>query len=461
MSMEFWNTLTKKKETFKPITKNQAGIYTCGPTVYDRAHIGNLRSYVFSDTLRRTLEYAGFKVKQIVNITDIGHLTSDADSGDDKMVKGLKREGLPLSLAGLKQLADKYEKLFKEDLEKLNIETADAFPRATEYLPDEIALVEELEKKGFAYGLPDGIYFNTGKLDGYGKLGGLTPAGEGRARVESGEKKNPRDFVLWKLSQDEHLGFESKWGRGFPGWHIECSAMSRKLLGQPFDIHTGGIDHIPVHHNNEIAQSEAAYGTPLANYWLHNEFLTLSDSKMAKSDGNIITLGALEEKGFSPLAYRYFLLLSHYRTQTSFSWEALKAAETAYRRIKEAIADITESGGEISEIYKKEFKEAIENDLNTPEALAVVWKLIKDEKLPPKDIRTTILDFDRILGLKLDLNEFAIVEISEEVKKLIEQREKAREEKNWEEADRLRREIEKNGYFVEDSTRGPVLKMLK
>lgn len=400
MTLKLHNTLTGKVEEFAPLSPGKAAMYHCGPTVYDYAHIGNLRSYVFADILRRTAEYLGFDVSQVVNITDVGHLTSDADTGDDKMVKGLKREGLPLSLEGLKQLADKYEAAFKEDLRALHIETPHHFPRATEHLQDEIELVQELEKKGFAYRLVDGIYFDTGKLAGYGKLGGLTPLSEAENRVDASGKKSPRDFVLWKFSSDEKLGFDSPFGKGFPGWHIECSAMARKLLGQPFDIHTGGMDHIPVHHNNEIAQSEAAYGAKLANYWLHNEFLKVNDTKLAKSEGTGITLAEVAKAGFSPLAYRYFLLMAHYRSPINFTWEALTAAQNAFEKLKKA-AEKLEEGGIVDVDYKKKFTEKMENDLNTPQALAVVWTMLKDKDLPPSVRLATLKDFDRVLGLGL------------------------------------------------------------
>ncbi|MEX0919147.1 MAG: cysteine--tRNA ligase [Parcubacteria group bacterium] len=398
--LKFHNTLTGDLEEFKPLKSGQVSMYHCGPTVYDHVHIGNLRSYVFADILRRTFEYLGHKVKQVVNITDIGHLSSDSDTGDDKMMKGLKREGLPLSIAGLEALADKYETAFKKDLGVLNIKTPQDFPRATRYLEDEIALVQKLEDDGYAYRLDDGVYFDTTKLSDYGRLGGLTPLGESETRVETASKKSPRDFVLWKISKDDHMGFPSPWGLGFPGWHIECSAMSRALLGQPFDIHTGGIDHIPVHHNNEIAQSEAAYGLPLANYWLHNEFLNLSGVKMAKSEGNFLTLKALEEKGFSPLAYRYFLLMAHYRTPVNFTWEALEAAENAFNRLKRLI-DTLPDGGQVDQGYKMKFIEKIENDLNTPQALALLWTLLKDKEIKPEDKKATAQDFCKVYGLGL------------------------------------------------------------
>lgn len=399
MTLKLHNTLTNSVQEFTPLSPGTVKMYHCGPTVYNYAHIGNLRSYVFADVLRRAAEYVGHNVVQVVNITDIGHLTSDADTGDDKMVKGLKREGLPLTLDGLKQLSNKYEQAFKEDLGALNIKTPHHFPRATEYLAQEITQVKKLEEKGYAYKLDDGIYFDTGKLPDYGKLGGLTPIAESQARIET-NKKSPRDFVLWKLSADDHIGFESPWGKGFPGWHIECSAMSRELLGQPFDIHTGGVDHIPVHHNNEIAQSEAAYDAPLANFWLHNEFVKVEDGKMAKSEGNFITLKTLEEKSFSPLAYRYLLLMAHYRTPVAFTWEALEAAQNAYNKITKLVASLPD-GGKVNEEYQKQFVEKIENDLNTPQALAVLWTMMKDKNVPDADKKATAQNFCRVYGLGL------------------------------------------------------------
>lgn len=400
MALKLHNTLTGKLEEFKPIKAGKVGMYHCGPTVYDYAHIGNLRSYVLADILRRAVEYSGNDVTQVINITDIGHLTSDADTGDDKMVKGLKREGLPITLEGLKELANKYEQAFKNDLEALNIKTPHHFPRATEYLAQEIELVKKLEENGYAYKLDDGVYFDTSKFTDYGKLGGLTPTDESLARVGASGKKSSRDFVLWKLSADNHLGFESPWGVGFPGWHIECSAMAKELLGQPFDIHTGGIDHVPVHHNNEIAQSEAAYDTKLANVWLHNEFVKMADAKMAKSEGTGITLSELKNGGFSPLAYRYFLLLAHYRTPVTFSWESLTAAQNAFDKLKK-FTEKLDSGGIIDQAYKAKFVEKIENDLNTPQALAVVWTLVKDKDILPNNKLATLRDFDKVLGLGL------------------------------------------------------------
>lgn len=454
MRIRLHNSLSRSVEEFKSLKSGTANLYHCGPTVYNWAHIGNLRSYVFADVLRRALEYSGLEVLQVINITDIGHLSSEADMGDDKMVKGLKRENLPLSLEGLKQLADKYEKAFREDLKLLKIETPHHFPRATNYLKEEIELIKLLENKGFTYTLLDGIYFDTSKTQNYGRLGGLTPEKEASARLDT-QKKNSRDFVLWKISRETHLGFESPWGKGFPGWHIECSAMSKKLLGQPFDIHTGGIDHIPIHHNNEIAQSEAAYDTLLANFWLHNEFVTVSDgprhgeaNKMAKSDGNDITLKALVDKGFSPLAYRYFLLLAHYRTPVNFSWEALEAAQNAYRKLKELVS-VFPRGVKVSESYKNDFSAVISDDLNTPEALSLVWKLLRDEKVSDPDKHATLLDFDIVLGLDLEHNEF--LHVPEDVVRLGERRREAKGRGDFKEADKIRKEIEDLGFEIRDT----------
>ncbi|MFH1472976.1 MAG: cysteine--tRNA ligase [bacterium] len=408
MTLKIHNTLSGELEEFKPLVPSKVGMYNCGPTVYDYAHIGNLRAYVSADIMRRTLEYVGYEVKQVVNITDIGHLTSDANVGDDKMVKGLKRENLPLTLEGLSKLADKYEKAFKDDMKALNIETPHELPRATMCLPSEIELVEKLVEKGYTYETKEGIYFDTSKFPDYGKLGGLTPIDESLTRVGGEDKKNPRDFVLWKFSSDEKLSFPSPWGAGFPGWHIECSAMSRRYLGQPFDIHTGGTDHIPIHHNNEIAQSEAAHNKSLANYWLHVAFLNMDGEKMAKSAGTFLTLNELVDKGHSPLAYRYLLLQSHYRTPTTFTWESLEASSKALEKLQKLVASLLApsgvegpEGGSVDLAYKAKFVEKLENDFNTPQALAIVWTLAKDKEVKLEDKRTTLLDFDKVLGLGL------------------------------------------------------------
>lgn len=411
MTIKLHNTLTGSLEEFKPIKSGEVRMYHCGPTVYDYIHIGNLRSFLLADILRRTFEFLGFKVKQVMNITDVG-IGGNNDEGEDKIIKGLKREGKAVSLESMKKLGDFYTERFKEDITKLNIRMPHVLPKASEHIPEQIELIKILESKNFTYRTSDGVYFDVSKDAHYGKLGGV--GSESASRIEPNtEKKNSKDFALWKFNAN--LGFPSPWGQGFPGWHLECSVMSTKHLGNTFDIHTGGIDLAPIHHNNEIAQSESACGPAtgsagkcdLAHYWLHNEFVNVVDSpakdgvnKMAKSEGNQITLKTLVEHGSMPLAYRYFLLMAHYRTPVSFSWEALKAAENAYNRLKKFAAGLPVSGT-VDESYKATFKEKLENDLNTPQALAVVWGLVKDAKVSPRDKLSTLLDFDKVLGLGL------------------------------------------------------------
>lgn len=398
MTLKIHNSLSGKLEEFKPIKSGEVRMYSCGPTVYDRVHIGNLRAFLTSDLVRRTFVYLGFSVEQVMNITDVG-IGGDNDEGEDKMIKGLKRENLGVTLDSMRELADGYTEKFKEDILALNIKLPHALPRASEHITDQIELIEQLEKKGFAYKTDDAVYFDTSKDKGYGKLGGLTPIDESQARVDVGGKKSPRDFALWKFNSN--LGYSSPWGQGFPGWHIECSAMSQKYLGKSFDIHTGGIDLLPVHHNNEIAQSEVICGCDLAHYWIHNEFVNFGNIKMAKSEGNTITLSTLKEKGFSPLAYRYLLLQSHYRTPTTFSWESLEASSKAFTKLQKLFSSLPE-GGEINEEYKKKFTEKLENDFNTAQALAVLWTLAKDKSVSDEDKRATIADFDKVLGLNLE-----------------------------------------------------------
>jgi len=450
------NTLSGKKEIFVPLRAGYVGMYHCGPTVYDYAHIGNLRSYVFADVLRRTFETAGYKVKQVINITDIGHLSSDADQGDDKMVKGLKRENLPMTLLGLAKLADKYESAFKKDLELLNIETKGTkFPRASSHLKEDEKLIKELDKKGLVYKTKDGIYFDTSKINDYGKLGGLTPADESQARISDGQKKNPRDFALWKFSGDGHMGFKSPLGLGYPGWHIECSAMSMEYLGETFDIHTGGIDHIPVHHNNEIAQSEHATGKDFAHYWMHNAFVTIDSGKMAKSAGNFLTLSSLVEKGYSPLAYRYFLLTARYSAQINFSFEALDNAANALKKLKAKAAEIANGSLVRSADSAKTTREPLAisfaaDDLDTPKLIAEVWKMLESD-VSAKEKLAFIKSADEILGLDL----FAPAEkIPKEVSDLVAARALARAAKDWKKSDLIRAQIEKLGYEVLDSEKG-------
>jgi cysteinyl-tRNA synthetase len=454
MKLQLYNTLKGEKEPFEPINPPHVGLYTCGPTVYNYAHIGNLRAYVFADVLRRTLEYGGHKVRHVMNITDVGHLTSDADDGDDKMVKGLKRDGLPLTLGGLQQLADKYTSAFMEDLKALNCELPHEMPRASENIKEDIELIQKLEQKGVAYKTSDGMYFDTAKFPAYGTRGGfqLGDLKEGARVAINVEKKNPRDFSLWKFSSGE-FGWESPWGRGFPGWHIECSAMSRKYLGQPFDIHTGGIDHIPTHHQNEIAQSEAAYGVPLVNYWMHNEHLNMGEAKMAKSGENFITLQTLKDRGIHPLAYRYHLLQAHYRSPIAFSWGALEAAQTAYYKLLYTFASASPSS---SVVPAEVGIQSVFDDLGTAEVIASVWKLAKEKN------RKAILEADAVLGLDIENQSRKLAEemnaVPDSIKKLASAREDARRQKDFKKSDELREQIQEEGFDVMDTDSGSILR---
>ncbi|MFA6547433.1 MAG: cysteine--tRNA ligase [Candidatus Magasanikbacteria bacterium] len=453
MSIYLYNTLSRRIEEFKPIKKNKVGLYACGPTVYNYAHIGNLRTYVFEDILKRTLQYGGYKIKHVMNITDVGHLTDDADAGEDKMEKGSVREGKTAW-----QLAEFYTHEFRLDLEQLNILEPMIWCRATDHIKEQIKLIKKLEKNGFTYATSDGIYFDTSKLKDYGKLANLQNQ-ELRAgvRVDIGDKKNTTDFALWKFSpklQKRQMEWKSPWGVGFPGWHIECSAMATKYLGQPFDIHCGGVDHIPVHHTNEIAQSEAAYDTPLANYWIHGEFLLMGSDKMAKSGDNFVTLRTLKEKKINPLAYRFLLLQTHYRKQLTFSWEALAGAQNGLDHlysVASALPDKTLSG---EEEIKNKFVEKINDDLNTPIAIAQIWEAIKTKTIS----LPTLLQFDKILGLKIQENlHHRETAVSEEATKLVEQRNTARANRDWVKSDELRVQLEALGYVVKDTASGTQL----
>lgn len=450
MTIKLHNTLSNSLEEFKSIKPGLVTMYHCGPTVYDYVHIGNLRSFLLADLLRRAFEFFGLKVLQVMNITDVG-IGGNNDEGEDKIIQGLKREGKNITMESMKELGDFYTERFCEDIAKLNIMMPNELPRASEHIKEQIELIQILETKGFTYTTSDGIYFDTTKDSNYGRLGGLSDQGESRLDTNK-EKRSSRDFALWKLNSN--LGFPSPWGQGFPGWHLECSAMSTKYLGKTFDVHTGGIDLSSIHHNNEIAQSENASGCQLAHYWLHNEFVNVKDGKMAKSEGNQINLKDLVDQGFTPLAYRYFLLLSHYRTPTHFTWEALKAAENAYRKLKEIYHSLSREKGKIDDKYKKEFERTLQNDLNTPEAVAVVWKLVKDTKLSSADKRLTLLDFDKVLGLNLEHNEYEIKEIPNEISDLLQERELARKEKNWKKADEIRQKSIAKGYDISDTSEG-------
>ncbi|MGB9857722.1 MAG: cysteine--tRNA ligase [Dictyoglomaceae bacterium] len=460
MDLYLYNTLTRKKEVFKPINPPFVGMYTCGPTVYNYAHIGNLRTYIFEDILKRVLLYNGYRVKHVMNITDVGHLTSDADEGEDKIELEAKKER-----KNAWQIAEFYTEAFKRDIKKLNILEPDIWCKATEHIDDFIALIKVLEEKGYTYRTSDGIYFDTSKLPDYGKLAGQDLEGIlPGARVEvNPEKKNPWDFALWKFSPKNvkrQMEWDSPWGVGFPGWHIECSAMSTKYLGQPFDIHCGGIDHIPIHHTNEIAQSEAAYDKPMANYWLHGEFLVLGEKRMGKSEGNFITLSVLEEKGYNPLAYRYFCFTAHYRSPLKFTWFAIDSAQRALNRLYENIKRYPKQDVEFHKEYEEKFHLAINDDLDMPKALSIVWELIRDDTVAPEVKRATLIQFDKVLGLSLDSPPEIKIEVPEEIWNLLEERERARKEKNWELADKIREEIKNKGYIVEDTPQGPRIRKL-
>jgi len=455
MVLKLYNTLTRKKEVFKPLNPPNVGMYSCGPTVYWYQHVGNLKAYVFSDLLRRTLEFEGYKVKQVINVTDVGHLTSDADEGEDKVEKAAKKEGKTA-----KEITRYYFDLFKKDLEKLNVKNPDVWCWATEHIKEQIELIKKLEEKGVTYRTSYGIYFDTSKIEDYGKLARLKKEGlQAGKRIELKEKRNPTDFALWKFSpknEKRQQEWPSPWGIGFPGWHIECSAMSMKYLGESFDIHTGGIDHIPIHHTNEIAQSETATGKKFVKYWLHENFLTLGGEKVSKSKGGLYTLTELEEKGFLPLTVRYFYLTAIYRKPLEFSLEVLENAQNSYKKLKNICAELKDDG-KTNKKYLNDFKKAIEDDLNTPKALAVLWKLVRDKKAKGK--YQTIKKIDEVLGLELLKKE--TIEIPEKVKKLAEEREKARKTKNFKLADELRQKIKKLGYWINDTPEGYKIEKLQ
>jgi len=447
--MKLYNTLSRKIEEFKPINPPEVGMYICGPTVYDYSHIGHSRTYVNSDVLIRVLRWLNFQVKSVMNITDVGHLTSNADEGEDKMEKKAKTES-----KSILDIAKFYSADFWQMERKLNIIRPDIVTPATEYIQEMTELVKKLEQKGFTYQTKDGVYFDTGKLKDYGKLARLDIKGlrEGW-RVEKREKKNPTDFALWKFSKKDEkrqMEWSSPWGIGFPGWHIECSAMSMKHLGESFDIHTGGVDHIPVHHTNEIVQSEAATGKQFVKYWFHSGFLMVEDEKMSKSLGNFIRLQDLIDQGYEPMSLRYLFLTSHYRTTMNFTYVALKASQEAYRKLKSIVAgwqgDKSRANKTSNLVFK--FREAVENDLNLPQALAVVWEMAKSN-IPSMDKLELITDWEQILGLDL-LKPIQLIKVPEEVKKLIKNREALRKKEMWAEADAMRKEIEKKGFKVSD-----------
>lgn len=477
--LKLYNTLTRKIEDFQPINPPTVGYYSCGPTVYDFAHIGHGRTYVFADILQRVLEFDGFPVKRVMNITDVGHLTSDSDTGEDKMEKGAAREKKTVW-----DIAEFYTDDFLQMLGKLNVRRPEIICKATDNIKEMIEMIKTLAEKGFTYQTDDGIYFDTSKFPEYGKLTGqsfdkLQKTLKAGARVElvSG-KKNVTDFALWKLTPGNvkrQMEWDSPWappgrgkGKGFPGWHIECSAMSMKYLGETFDIHTGGVDHVPIHHTNEIAQSEAATGKPFVKYWLHADHLLVDNEKMSKSLGNFYRIADIEKKGFSPLTLRYLFLTASYRSQMNFTWKSLEAAKTAYEslanqilNVKSQIAEkvsIAEEKREAVNTFRQKFADAVNDDLNTAVGLAVVWEVLKSA-IPPADKYDLLIQFDEILGLGLNqiTDNKEQITISEEIKKLAEKREQLRKEKKWNESDEVRKTIEKKGFKVEDTPSGSLL----
>lgn len=450
--LKLYNTLSRKKEEFKPIYKGKVGLYSCGPTVYSYQHIGNLRTYIFSDILKRILFYNKYKVKHVMNVTDVGHLTSDADTGEDKIEKAAKKEKKKAQ-----DIADYYLKIFREDFKKLNIISPNIWPKATKHIKEQIKLLKRLEEKGFTYKTSDGIYFDTSKFQNYGKFARLNVKGlkEGK-RIKKGEKRNKTDFALWKFSEKSGIRqqeWKSPWGIGFPGWHLECSAMSMKYLSEHFDMHTGGIDHIPIHHTNEIAQSQAATGKKFVNYWLHGGWLLSHGEKISKSTGGLYTISELEKKEFSPLTFRYFCLTTHYKKPLNFSLKNLEKARESYQRLKNIISEI-KNDRKTNKKYLKEFKEVIDNDLDTPKAFQILWKLVRDNKAVGK--LKAIREMDRVFGL--DLLKKEKIKIPKEVKNLAEERKKLRKKKDWKKADEIRKKINKFDYIIEDTKKGYVLK---
>jgi cysteinyl-tRNA synthetase len=457
MELILHNSLTRSKEPFQPIHPPKVGLYTCGPTVYNFAHIGNLRTYLFEDILKRALAYNGFKVKHVMNITDVGHLTGDRDMGEDKLEQGAQREG-----KSAWEIAAFYAERFKEDLEKLNIQPPTLWCKATDTIPDQVALIRTLESRGYTYRTGDGIYFDTSRFDDYAKLShqNLEALQEG-ARVEKNpEKRNATDFALWKFSPpgvQRQMEWDSPWGVGFPGWHIECSAMSMKYLGDMLDIHCGGTDHIDVHHTNEIAQSEAATGKPFFRYWMHGAFLIIAGGKkMAKSEGNFLTLEAsFSRKGIDPLAFRFASFLTHYRKPMEYSDEGMAAAQNGLQHLRNQVRTLMDSGARsagIDAVYQQKFNAALNNDLNMPQVLAVVQELLKSD-LDDGVKLATVMDFDRVLGLDLDKVSAEQV-LPPEIQTLVDTRQQARREKNWSLSDQLRDQIQALGYTVQDGPQG-------
>lgn len=455
--LKLFNTLSRTKETFTPINGNKVCMYSCGPTVYSYAHIGNLRTYIFMDIIRRALKFDGYKLKGVLNITDVGHLMADSDDGEDKMVQASKKESkTPL------EIAEYYTKFFFRDLERLNIGRPEIIAKATDHIPEMINYVVQLLDAGFAYETSDGIYFDISKFPSYGALSGINLEEQlAGARVEvNDEKRNPYDFALWKKAEPGHImQWESPWGMGYPGWHIECTVMSQKYLGTKFDIHSGGVDHIPIHHENEIAQNEALTNEKSVNYWLHGEFMLVDGGKMSKSLGNTYTIDQLIEKGYNPLDFRFFCLNTHYRKKLNFTFEALDAAKVAMERLNNALyqhktANEPTDANVISS-YREKFVEAVNDDLNIPLCLGILFTLLKEKK--SKDIYALCLEFDKIFGLSFDKVTAPApekIEVPAEIAALVEKRLEAKKGKNFALADQIRAEIASLGYSVIDTKNG-------
>ena len=453
MDIYFYNTLTKQKDLFKPIEEGKVKIYSCGPTVYKDATIGNMRTNLLNDTLRRVLKYNGYELKHVMNITDVGHLVSDGDEGEDKMLKSAREEHKsPL------EIAEHYTKLFFRDLERLNIETPEVVCKATDHIKEMLEMVQKIMKNGYAYETSTAIYFDVSKLDKYGILSGINLNDQkAGARVDiDPEKRNPYDFALWIKAPANHLmKWDSPWGPSYPGWHIECSAMSTKYLGEEFDIHTGGIDLVPTHHENEIAQNKGACGKNPAHYWIHGEYLLINGGKMSKSLGNTYLIDDIIAKGYSPLAYRLFNYSCHYRGKLNFTWEGIESANTSLIRLREGYQKHLNGNSDISDEIiadmENRFHQAINDDMNMPLALSVVWEAVKYPEKSPK-IAQLLKKFDTVLGIKID--EVQETKIPQEILDLVEERKQARSDKNWSESDRLRDLIAEKGYIVKDTKDG-------
>ncbi|MEJ7670600.1 MAG: cysteine--tRNA ligase [Casimicrobiaceae bacterium] len=457
--LHLYDNYTRTLRPFEPLDESgRVGLYTCGPTVYDYQHIGNFRTFLFEDTLRRVLRWNGFSVQHVMNITDVGHLTSDADTGEDKMEQGSRRTGKTAW-----EIAQLYTDAFLTDMRRLRLEEPAVLCRATDHIAEQVEFIADIEKNGFVYRTTDGVYFDTAGQPDYGHLARLDVQGlEAGKRVDVGEKKNPTDFALWKFSkvgERRQMEWDSPWGRGFPGWHIECSAMAQKYLGDYFDIHCGGEDHIPVHHTNEIAQTQARVQTRLANFWMHGYFLLVDNAKMAKSDGKFLQVQSLVERGYDPLAFRYLCLTAHYRTQMSFTWDALDGAATALDRMRVAFHALpADSEAQPNPEFVDRFTNELNDDLNAPRALAVAWQLLRGDVEDLRVTRATLAKFDDVLGLGLAEWRPHVEEAPEQIRALAESRADARKRRQWAQADRLRAELAGKGWEMEDRSDGYLLK---